>query len=140
MELLQYVADTFFAYVINLITSGVWNVIYPIEEFIGNGTYQTTGEYFQTYANSGGYRTVTKIDLTNYKTITFVGKCNTVDSNHGCDAIVAHTSDVTNTLIKAEYSTSEKTMVLDVSSLTGEYYVGLNNYQTVSYTKSIKIE
>lgn len=139
-DFLQSTLNMLFPLKLYIVNLGVLNAVYNLMEFISSGSYETSGSYLITRAVDGGYRTFVKVDLTNYTKITFTGKCNTVDDNHTIYCGVADINTHQTFVLNREYSTSENTYTIDVSSLKGEYYVGLNNYMTVSYTKYLIIE
>lgn len=69
-----------------------------------------------------------QIDLTNYSTVKFIGKIDSLNESLGhilvSSELISNWQWKQNSPIYYELTTSEKEYILDVSSLTGQYYVG----------------
>lgn len=94
--------------------------------------------------NSGSVLTVGTIDLTDYDTITYVVNHAYPNNRRGVTYYVTSVntsggSDFVSAAEEVSYDAGDQTITLDVSSLSGEYYVGFNLLAGSSTTGGVTV-
>ena len=119
------------------------NAVYPVLDLSGS-TMIASVTSSGGANNSGSVLTVGKIDLTDYDTITYVVNHAYPNNRRGVTYYVtsvntAGDSAITASVEEVSYDAGDQTITLDVSSLSGEYYVGFNLLAGSSTTGGVTV-
>lgn len=111
---------------------------------VSAGNIETTDTYIRYLSSSGGTvrsaTTLNMIDLTNYSKIVINGHLNTTSSvtmsNYGFWVNKTKVNTITSVTRKVQIpkGSSPTEFEMDISDLTGEYYIGLSNSHSSAYT------
>lgn len=119
--------------------------IFPVTDlskFVKTGSSVINAEYLQVSSSSSAYvRTAEMIDLTDYSTVTF--KCSEVGSSSNWTKAMGVTTNAspTSTSRYAVYKTTRENgdIVVDVSQLTGNYYIAFSIHTSSGQTGAYKV-
>ena len=133
-QLLQYVADKFFRVILNLFKNGVVADGFNFSGYSSTsvGAYAITNNITLSATATTQDFTVcgSKVDLTNFNTLTakgkFAGNSNYAIMHLTVNTELSHVNQITSkSYQKSTVSTNECTFSIDVSELSGEYYVNV---------------
>ena len=127
----------------NMYTSitGGWGRPHPDNKV--TGSFSSTDQYIMVSASasseSSTYTTNSMIDLTNAKKLTAVVELSEANSNRGRLLVISESKDFVAEAYTNPQLSGKQTLEIDVTSLSGKYYVGFGVWFLENATRTIKM-
>lgn len=121
--------------------TGGWGRPHPDNKV--TGSFSSTDQYIMVSASasseSSNYTTNSMIDLTNAKKLTAVVELSNANSNRGRLLVISESKDFVAEAYTNPQLSGKQTLEIDVTSLSGKYYVGFGVWFLENATRNIKM-